>query len=173
MKKAIALAMSAISLVACSSMPMATKVTPDQSAGFFSTGKDAKAGTVFFMCGRQTVATALMSHQADSPACQYSVNGTSYKGFEKGAVGRMDLKPGIYEISQADQQPSSSTMNVPLKLDLRAGELVLVKAHFDMKTGALGGALSGVRVFTVDYDKQDVLEKVKGKQPVLMEPSGN
>lgn len=170
MKRAIALAMSAIGLVACSSMPMATKMAPDQSVGFFSASKDAKAGTVYFTCGRQTVATLLMSHQTESPACQYSVNSTVYKGLEKGSVGRLDLKPGTYQISQPTQS-SSSIMSVPLKLELRAGEIVLVKAHFDMKTGLLGGGASAVNVFTVDYDKEDVLEKIKGRQPMLMEPA--
>lgn len=172
MKKAIALAMSAVSLVACSSMPMATKVAPDQATGFFSSGKDTTNGTVFFICGRQTVSTPLMNQQGDSPACQYTVDSTVYKGLEKGSVGRLDLKPGTHQISQPDPTGSSSVI-VPLKLELRAGEFALVKAHFDMKTGALGGALSGVRVFTVDYDKEDVLAKVKDKQPVLMEPAAN
>lgn len=144
-------------------------MTPDQSAGFFTAGKDAKNGSVYFTCGRQTVATLLMSHQGDSPACQYSVNSTVYKGLEKGAVGRLDLKPGTYQISQPTQS-SSSIMSVPLKLEVRAGEVVLVKAHFDMKTGLLGGGASAVSVFTVDYDKEDVLEKVKDRHPMLMEP---
>lgn len=170
MTKAILLAVSAVSLVACSSMPMATKIAPEQSTGFFSAGKDAKTGTVFFVCGRQTVATLLMSHQGDSPACQYSVNSAVYKGLEKGAVGRLDLKPGTYQISQPTPS-SSSIMSVPLKLELRSGEIVLVKAHFDMKTGLLGGGASAVSVFTVDYDKEDVLEKIKGRQPMLMEPA--
>ncbi len=170
MKKAIALVMFAISLVACSSMPMATKVAPDQATGFFSSGKDTTNGTVYFVCGRQTVATVLMSHQADSPSCQYSVNGTNYKGLEKGSVGRLDLKPGTYQISQPTPS-SSSIMSVPLKLELRAGEIVLVKAHFDMKTGLLGGGASAVSVFTVDYDKEDALKKVKSRQPMLMEPA--
>lgn len=172
MKAALVLAASLVGLAGCSSIPFATKMTPEQSTGFFSAGRDSKNGTVFFICGRQTVATPLMTQQGDSPACQYSVDSTVYKGLEKGSVGRLDLKPGTHEISQPDPTGSSS-MIVPLKLELRAGELALVKAHFDMKTGALGGALSGVRVFTVDYDKEDVLAKVKDKQPVLMEPAAN
>ena len=168
MKKAIALAVSAISLVACSSMPMATKIAPEQSTGFFSAGKDAKSGTVYFTCGRHTYSSWLVSTKSELGGCQYSVNSVAYKGIEKGSIGRLDLTAGTYEIKQVDQPLATI---VPLKLEVRAGEVVLVKAHYDMKAGVLGGAINASHVFTVDYDKEDVLEKVKDKQPVLMEPA--
>jgi hypothetical protein len=167
MKNAILLVVSVIGLVACSSMPMATKVAPDQATGFFNTSKDAKNGTVFFTCGRQTYSSWLVSTKAELAGCQYSVDSIAYKGLEKGAVGRLDLKAGTYEIKQVEQPMATI---VPLKLEVRAGEIVLVKAHYDMKAGVLGGALNAGHVFTVDYDKEDVLEKIKSKQPVLMEP---
>lgn len=168
MKKAIVLAMAAVGLVACSSMPMATKVAPDQATGFFSPGKDTTNGTVYFVCGRHTYSSWLVSTKSELGGCQYSVNSVAYKGIEKGSIGRLDLKSGTYEIKQVDQPLATI---VPLKLEVRVGEVVLVKAHYDMKAGVLGGAINASHVFTVDYDKEDVLAKVKGKQPVLMEPA--
>lgn len=167
MKKVLLLAIATIGLIGCSSVPLANKMTPDQSTGFFTAGKDSTAGTVYFTCGRLTTSSWLMTTKNELGACQFSVNSIAYKGVEKGSVGRLDLKSGTYEIKQVIQDLGTS---VPLKLEVRAREIVLVKAHYDMKIGPLGGALSAGHVFTVEYDKDDVLEKIKDKQPVLMEP---
>lgn len=168
MKNVLLIAVATIGLIGCSSVPLATKMTPDQSQGFFSAGKDAKGGTVYFTCGRQTVSTLLMTSQTESPTCQYSVNSTLYKAVAKGSVGRLDLKTGTYEIRQPAE--SSLAVIVPLKLEARPGDVALVKANYEVKQGGLGGALSGAHISSVEYDKDEVLEKIKGKQPVLMEP---
>lgn len=168
MKAALVLAASLVGLVGCSSIPYATKMTPDQSAEFFSAGKDTKNGTVYFTCGRQTYSSWLVSTKGELAGCQFAVNSTTYKGLEKGSIGRLDLKAGTYEISQPAQMQAAI---IPLKLEVRAGEVILVKAHYDIKSGVLGGALNAGHIFTVDYDKEDVLKKVQGMQPVLMEPA--
>lgn len=168
MKKTLLLA-AVVGLVGCSSVPTAIKLPPDQVAGFYQTDAAAKTKAVaYFTCGRVTLESWAGRKEYDASSCEYIVNGAAYKSLDKGTVGRLVVSPGTYQITQT---AGTGETSVPLNLDLKAGDVVLVKAHFGMKSGAMGGALTANYVRSVDYDKEGVLAQVKGKQPVLMEPA--
>lgn len=150
----------------CSTIPSSLPITGEAARTFFAQAPSGK-GTIYFTCGKWFTKTAVGDSANESPACDFVVNGKAYSQLKKGSVGRLDLSPGNYEITQGD---GAMSVSVPSKVDLKAGGVVLAVANYTHKAGVLGGGMTGNHVFTVDILTSGVVEQVQGKNPASLSP---
>lgn len=124
--KRLALVGFAALAAGCSTIPSSPPITGEAARTFFAQAPNGK-GTIYFTCGKWFTKTAIGDSTNESPACDFVVNGKAYSQLKKGNVGRLDLPPGNYEISQGD---GAMSVSVPSKLDLKAGGVVLAVANY-------------------------------------------
>ncbi len=165
MKRLVLVGLAAFA-TGCSTIPASPPITGDAARSFFAQAPSGQ-GTIYFMCGKWFTKTAVADTANESPACDFVVNGQAYTQLKKGNVGRLNLPPGNYEITQGD---GAMSVSVPSKVDLKAGNVLLAVANYTHKTGVLGGGMTGNHVFTVDILTTGVAEQTQGKSPALLSP---
>lgn len=165
MKKITLIGLVAI-FAGCSSIPSSPPIGSEAAKTFF-TPSSSTQGTIYFTCGKWYTKTAITDSSNESPVCDFIVNKKPYTQLKKGSVGRLDLPPGMYEISQGENSMSTS---VPAKIDLKAGGIVLAIANYTHKTGVLGGAMTGNHIFSVEIITTGVVTQIQNKSPVQLAP---
>lgn len=147
------------------SLPRADKISDAESAGFFSSNE--KNAVVFFTCGARKQSTIFGEIDGKLSACALEINGKPYKQLRGlNLVGRVELAPGTYQMQGVANDPLA--VYVPIKIELKGGEPILVQQNLTIKSGPMGGALSSGFVNSLEWTKNDVLNKVAGMQPVNM-----
>jgi len=162
-----ALSASCIALLSgCATVgPVAEKVSNAERTAFFSPPSSEKAA-VFFVCGTWKTESWLMNSTTDMPGCALEINGMPQKRILKNQVGRVDVSPGTLNLAPVKED--SLATYVPLKVEVRAGEVVLVTQNLVHRLGALGGALSGGFVHSLEWTKEQANQKASVKEPVRM-----
>jgi len=145
--------------------PIAERVGSAERAAFFSTPTPDKAA-VFFVCGTWKTESWLMNSTTEMPGCALEVNGMSQKRILRNQVGRVDVSPGTLNLSPVKEDPLATY--IPTKVEARAGEIILVTQNLVQRLGALGGALSGAFVHSLEWTKEQVTQKAFAKEPVKM-----
>lgn len=164
MKKILLLTAFIILFAGCSSVPKSAPLTGDAAQQFFNPAVGIKA-TAYFTCGKWYTKSWLGDSENDSPFCDFLVNSTGYSRIEKNMVGRIELLPGRYQIKQVEE---SMGVSIPTEVELGRGDVILFTANYTHRVGALGGAMTGNHLFTVELLKNDVLAKIRTKMPVAM-----
>lgn len=147
-------------------IPKADKLSASELSTFFERASSEKA-TLYFGCGTWKTESWLAKTTNELPACAFEVNGKPYKLIPKDGVGRLDVTPGLITLQALPGDSLASY--VPLQVDLKPGEMAFVTQNLLHKLGALGGALSGAFVYSLEWTKEGVLERARGKQPVKIQ----
>jgi hypothetical protein len=152
-----------VSLSAC-----ATGVTPDrlitgsEARNFFSvSAPNSNKTVVFFKCGMYTQDNPMFGEQKHKRECWYTIDGKKYEVLARDSVAKLTLKPGHYTFGQPDDLFATI---IPKKLELRAGETLLLSANWLHKVRFLGQQ----HIFTIAVERDDIAQKIRRLTPVQM-----
>jgi hypothetical protein len=160
------IAVVSIVMTGCATVgPRAQILNTDETARFFTAAPDGKA-SIFFVCGSWKTESWLMSSNVLLPHCAVQINGKAYKTLIKNNVGRVDVEPGLLNLLPVEEDPLA--VYIPLKISVNAGDSILITQNLKHKLGPLGGALSGSFIHSLDWTNENVLNKIKSRQPVNM-----
>jgi hypothetical protein len=166
MRLSIAVLMVAGVLGGCASVgPQAEKVSAADTATFFRGATDGRA-VIYFRCGTWKTESWLANSTNNLPGCALQVNGNNMKRVPKDSVGRVEVIPGLLNLQPVPED--SLATYIPMQLEVRAGDVILVTQNLVHKMGLLGGAMSGGFTHSLEWTKDDVTAKVRNSQPVRM-----
>ena len=156
---------TAIAITGCSSLPRAEKLSDAETAKFLNIeAAQNGAAIVFFTCGESRVESLFGKTANPLHACALEVNGTPHRQLVgRDLAGRITLPPGTYKMQSVPED--SLTTYIPIQLELRGGDVVLVTQYFSQKVGPLGGALSSGFTQSLAWTKDAVLQKISRKTP--------
>jgi hypothetical protein len=151
-----------ISLIGCANLNASKEVPSNLTAEFYNTPQDGLA-SVFYVCGKSKVESWLLkSVEKDLGFCKLQIDSTFYTTIMSKTVGRVDLKPGVYEFKNQDEMLAKS---IPAKIEVREKDVILLTSDFSQSVSVTGSSY----VYTVNWTKENPVEQIKNFKPVKIQ----
>ena len=140
----------------------------ENKSSFYKVGDGkSKSASIFFACGQSKSKSWLMTTNVRIGSCQLSLNGKIYSLVTKGKIGKIDLKPGNYNVAHYGMFKINEEEPIT-KIRLKSNESILLIANHTQRIPAIGGAINSVNINTIEVDNYDVISKAKNYQPIQM-----
>ncbi|MBW6499668.1 MAG: hypothetical protein K0B09_14875 [Bacteroidales bacterium] len=166
MRRSLAFFVAISFLAGCASIgPQAEKLSLAETSNFYKEPSQGRAA-LYFRCGSWKTESWLAKSENTLPFCALQVNGNSLKRVVKDSVGRVEVAVGVLTLQPVPEE--SLATYVPLQLEVREGDVVLVTQNLVHKMGPLGGAMSGGFTYSLEWTKDEVMTRVRKSQPVRM-----